>query len=284
MGNLTALYNVTNFTSWDCTDPSTPIDPHPLIAICNNFDGLAYMKPPDSINFTLMGPIWFYADTNDTSNVNASELTSVPCSTTMLSGWSCTSAGGAYWQGQRIGTWLSPGSNVFAPYVGQACTSEPNGAPSRSICRGNRLYRLNTLTLEYTPFFLENDVTASVPCIFDRLDGYDCQANNTAVASNGSVVLPLIYYYNNSALENQTVPCIQNNATAMPQCRQIEVQYQSGLNATIVVQGVSVRYYINDERIELRCTAPVVNGISSLAPNATMEARVNAYYGDFGGT
>jgi hypothetical protein len=67
----------------------------------------------------------------------------------------------------------------------------------------------------------------------------------------------------------------------MPTCVRIEATYAFGVNATIVVEGVNVRFYIDGERESLKCIAPALQSETESSSSVNM---VQNYYGNFGGT
>jgi hypothetical protein len=274
-GNWTPLYNISTIDVSDCTDPDPPYDPLPPGYTCNNNLSQAWYKPLDSINVTNIAPVMFYHFDADLI-INDTELTPVDCTTTMPSNWSCVAFGEAKYLNERIGTMSG---NIFIPYA-LDCVS-PTGAPLRSVCRTNRLYLLSLLSLTLTPFVTEGGISP-IPCFISRPDDFDCQSNETAIASNGTLpAVPLIHAPNNTGPINTSLPCLINDATAMPPCRRIEILYNFGLNASIVVEGPSVRLYLDGERHSLKCISPAFE--SADAPNSTL-SRVQDYYGNFGGT
>jgi hypothetical protein len=280
VGNWSLLYNISSLDVTDCTniDPDVPYDPIPPGTLCHNFYEEMYYKPLDSINKTNIAPISLYAFNNE-SIINASELSPLACSTTMPDDWSCVAFGNALYLGERIGTML-PNSNIFVPY-NQDCISAI-GAPLKSACRNNRLYFVDPPSLTLTPFITEGGISP-VPCQIVRPSDFDCQANLTAISSNGTLpALPWLHAPNNTGDVNTTVPCIVNEATAMPTCVRIEATYAFGVNATIVVEGVNVRFYIDGVRESLKCIAPALQ--SETQSSSSSVNMVQNYYGNFGGT
>ncbi len=116
-----------------------------------------------------------------------------------------------------------------------------------------------------------------IPCFPVRPSDYDCQGNGTAASSNGTLPVKQWLYYNGTLFPNISVPCLQNNATTPPQCRQVSVSYTTGWNLTVVVEGINVRFYINGTRIPLTCSAPALTNGSSTSSSATIN-MVSSYY------
>jgi hypothetical protein len=93
----------------------------------------------------------------------------------------------------------------------------------------------------------------------------------------------MIYYFNNSAADNRTVPCIENTATDVPMCVRVDIEYSFGTNVTIEIEGVDVRVSIDGIREAMRCTSPSFNAIASInvsngTSDGTVMSEVEEYY------
>lgn len=284
-------YNISNIDTSNCTStaPLPLPDPLPLGWGCyaglNASERIAVYRPLDSINRSFLGPVYLYTPDNDTS-VETDELENLACSALPPPGYDCS--GGPEYFGSRLGIML-PGP-VFYPlwggvyaFDGDICNNGASTLPKSTTCRNNRLYYQYSLDAEPKPLVPENNTQAVMPCFAVRPSDYTCSVNGTgpAMASNGTgPAKELIYDFNNTAVYNRTVPCIQNTGTVPPTCVRVNVNYTSGVNATIEVSGVDVRVYINGVRQPTRCSSPSFNSVTDTGGNATKPmVQVEQYYG-----
>lgn len=285
-GNWSSGYNITNITPTVCTDPGPLFDPLPLGWGCfsdtNASERVAVYRPLDSVNHTLLGPVYLYTPDNDT-DVEVDELEPLACEALAPPGYTC--AGGPKYFGERLGIMLDA-THFYALellFIGDPdlCTSATS-LPKKTTCRNNRLYYQPDLNYEPKVIVAEHGTSDAVPCFAARPSDYSCDVNGTgpALASNGTLpAKELVYNHNNDgAGDYRTVPCIQNTASVPPTCVRVDVEYASGMNATIEISGVDVRVYIDGIRQPMRCTAPSFSSANSSSSSATM-VQVEQYYG-----
>ncbi len=279
-GNWSAQYNITNVVSTNCTS-LVPIE-DPLVpgwgcaSIGDYTQRYATYRPMDTANFTYMGPVFFYTPGND-SIIDANETERVPCTTLPPPLYTCAT-GLPYYRDSDIGIMLSA-SLFYVPFL----FTEPTWCvgtylPRNTTCRYNRLYYQFDDVSDLQPLITRSGY--AIPCFNQLVLNYTCPVNSTgpATASNGTSNKDLIYYFNNSAALNRSLPCIQNTAAAAPLCRQVDVTYAFGMNATVIVEGVGVRVYIDGVRQALRCTSPALSSLAASASGSSVLAGVQDYY------
>jgi hypothetical protein len=291
--NWSSHYNITNIQTSNCTNTDPPPLPDPLPlgwgchATANASERVAVYRPLDSVNLTLLGPVYLYTPDNDTE-VEASDLEVLTCDAIGVPGYACP-AGAPTYLGEDLGIMFG---NAFQPFVGGVFGGDTDicidgSLPKYTMCRNSRLYYQPNLNGEPRTVVAEFGA-AEVPCLALRPDDYECSVNGTgpALASNGTLpTKELIYYLNNNASLNATVPCIQNTGTEVPTCVRIDVEYAFGVNATIVIEGVDVRVYIDGVRQLMRCSSPSFAGATTTGSGANATGNVTAmvqleqYYG-----
>jgi hypothetical protein len=288
--NFTFDYNITSITSTDCTIAAPPFpDPYPPgLAIAANNASVFYRPLDNRLTGVLrLGRVYYHIDTyvaDGLVDVNPGTGTpyfadalhaTVPLD--LIPNLVCDGASfGLEYDGERVMTLDVDGLYKYMAL----CSVE------EMMCRYNRLY-VNSET--YPVFFsmapIRTEFThREIPCTY-TLYNYTCIGGTAYAAMTptiGDPRYPLIYDYNASTntTSYQFITCTDGTKTVQEPCRRVEVQYNTGVNYTVVVSGHSVFHYIDGISQATQCAILDTN----ISSSSTLLNTVQGIYGSRDGS
>ena len=257
---LADVYNVTNCPSpvTNCTITSLPL-PTPLTPGLGCYESslgtgsnMTLLFRPVELPTTprIMGQVY---DTSTSENVNCT-YTYPPQIETMCLGGRVVVVDPAYGSNLAL-QYVDPFTNLveFA-----SCDSGSPARPLESMCRYNQLYYLPTGSFgNDTLFFLQGFPSSSIPCAITPPLDWVCNALDDAEAYVGHD--HLIYFENNDALTNVSLPCVNNSGTTEPLCASVFIEFGAYGNATVELEGTNVLVYFNSSfATPLTCSVPAI--------------------------
>lgn len=301
---IDANYGITDITPYDCSDPTPPPLPDPMVPglTYSPTDGMFTFKPLDGPYLIQHGQVFWVVDTQGLGVYNASNATVTPANiTSLIPLVDITTTGCTTYE--NVATGVNGIMGAYSPFQGRwvslgmlgcgGCVADPYGAtyPSCAVCRYGMLYaNLSSAPSDenVVPITLQHFPDSRIPCFVPRMPNYTCPvdggtATSTLVTTthtydvNGTInsttteTTARWLYYNNPTVTPTTptvglvpVKCVKNPLTAPKKCSRFTFTMHSAFLEIEIFDGRLI-YRVNSRPVSMRCLLPV----STAGSNAT---------------